>query len=153
MDTETYIIESIMSLLFTLSTFPVDSEDPSQSVQVSCLKFDEFLAKNIHSHLVDFPRTKTFRFQTYLLRMFLYFNEENLQLLEMVITEEINNDYTKFMNFFMTGVYGSFFQKQVHRVLPEMKDTLQSSLDKRIGYWFLSEQGIVIRLYGFVHKP
>ena len=109
MDTERYIIESIMSLLFTLSTFPVDSEDPIQSVHVSCLKFDDFLAKNIHPQLLYFPKTKTFIFQSYLLIMFLSLNEENLQLPEMVIIEEIKNDYTKFMNFLMTRVYGAFF--------------------------------------------
>ena len=77
-DTEKYVTESVMSLLFTLSTLPVDLEEPSQPFQVSCLKFDEFLAENIHSQLVDLPRTRTFRFQSYLLRMFLSFNKVNL---------------------------------------------------------------------------
>ena len=109
MDTKEYIIDSMISLLFTLSTYPFDSQEPSQSFQVSYLRFDEFLDENIHSQLVDFPKTRTFRFQSYLLRMFMSFNEENLQLLEMMITEEINNDYTKFMKFLMIGVYGAFF--------------------------------------------
>ena len=100
MDTDKYITYSMMSLLFTPSTFPVDSEDPSQSVQVSCLKFDEFLDENFHSQLVDFPKTRTFIFQSYLLRMFLSFNQENLQISKMAIREEINNVYTKFMKFF-----------------------------------------------------
>ena len=80
MDTDKYVIESMMILLFTLSTFPVNLEDPIESIQVSCLNFDEFLVENIHSQLVDFPNTRTFRFRSYLLRMFLSFNEENLQL-------------------------------------------------------------------------
>ena len=80
MDTDKYVTESMMILLFTLSTCPVNSEDPIQSIQVSFLKFDEFLVENFHSQLVDFPNTRTFRFRSYLLRMFLSFNEENLQL-------------------------------------------------------------------------
>ena len=78
MDTDKYITESMMSLLFTLSTCPIDSNEPIQSIQVSYLRFDKFLVENIHSQLVDFPRTITFRFQSYLLRMFLSFNKENL---------------------------------------------------------------------------
>ena len=70
MDIEKYVTNPMMSLLFTLSTFPINSEDPNQSVDVSCLKFDEFLDENIHSPQVYFPRTITFRFQSYLLRMF-----------------------------------------------------------------------------------
>ena len=80
LDTDKYITDPLMSLLFVLSTCPIESDDSSQSVQVSCLKFDEFLAENIHSQLMDFHKTKTFRFQSYLLKMFLSFNEENLQL-------------------------------------------------------------------------
>ena len=81
----------------------------SQLKQVSCLKFGEFLAENIHSHLMDFRRTKTFRFQSYLLKMFLSFNEENLQLPEMVLTEEMSKDYSKFMNFLMSEIYNAIF--------------------------------------------
>ena len=34
-----------------------------------------------------------------------------------------------------------------------MKEMLQFSLEKRIGDWFLMEEGTVIRVYGFVHPP
>ena len=65
--------------------------------------------------------------------MFLSFNEENLQLPEMVLTEEMNGDYTKFMNFLMSEVYNAIFQKKLPRVLPEMKNILQLFTEKRIG--------------------
>ena len=100
-DIDKYINEPLMSLLFTLSTCPIESGESSQSTQFSCLNFDDFLAQNIHSQLVYFPKTRTFRFQSYLLKMFFSFSEENLQLLEMVITKDINRDYRKFMNFLM----------------------------------------------------
>ena len=142
-----------MTLIFVLSNFPIKSNEPSQEVQVSCLKFDEFLAENIHSQLMDFRRTKTFRFQSYLLKMFLSVDEESLQLSEMVLNEEMSKDYTKFMNFLMSEVYNASFQKRFPRVQPEMRPILQFSTDSRIGDWFLFENGTVIRLYGFTHPP
>ena len=78
LDKYKYVTEPLMSLLFTLRTCPTDSEESSQSLWFSCLKFDEFLAENIHSHLVKFPKTRTFSFHSYLMRIVLYFNEENL---------------------------------------------------------------------------
>ena len=109
LETKKYITEPLMSLLFVLSTCPIESNEPSQAVYVSCLKFDEFLSENIHCQLMDFHRTKTFRFQSYLLKVFLSFNEENLQLPEMVLTEEMSKDYSKFMNFPMSEIYHVIF--------------------------------------------
>ena len=51
----------------------------------------------------------------------------------------------------MSEVYNSIFQKKLPRVLPYMRNTLQLSTEKMIGYWFMFEQGTMIRLYGFVH--
>ena len=109
-DTDKYVTEPLMSLLFTLSSCPIDSEDSSESAQSSCLRFDELLAENIHSQLVDFHQTRTFNFQYFLLNMFVSFNEENLQLTEMTTTDEIRRDYIKFMKFLMSEFYSAFFQ-------------------------------------------
>ena len=49
LDTNGYVTESLLSLLFVLSTFPVDSELPSQFFQSCFLKFDEFQDENICS--------------------------------------------------------------------------------------------------------
>ena len=85
--------------------------------------------------------------------MFLSFNEENLQLPEMLLTEEMIKYYTKFMNFLMSEVYTAIFQKKLPRVLPEMRNKLHLSTEKIIGDWFLFEQGTMIILYDFVHPP
>ena len=53
LDTDKYINDPLMSPLFVLSTCPINSDESSQSLQVSCLKFDEFLVENIHSQLMD----------------------------------------------------------------------------------------------------
>ena len=42
LDTYNYVNDSLRSLLFTLSTCPVESEEFSQLVQTLCFKFDEF---------------------------------------------------------------------------------------------------------------
>ena len=68
-----------MSLLFRIRM--IQSE--SQYSQSLCLKFDEFLDESIHSHLVNFQNTKHFRFQSYLIRMFLFFNEEIKMVISM----------------------------------------------------------------------
>ena len=148
LDTNKYITQPLMSLLFVLSTCPIESNESSQSMQVSCLNFDEFLAKNIHSQLINFHKTKTFIFQSYMLRMFFSLNEENLQLPKMVLTEEMNKDYIKFMNLLMSEIYISIFSKKVPQVLPEKRIILQLSIEKRIGDWFLFENRTMIRLYG-----
>ena len=62
LDTDKYIIDPLMCLLFISSTYPIDSDESSQRVHVSCLNFNEFLSENIHSQLMNFHKTKTFRF-------------------------------------------------------------------------------------------
>ena len=56
--------------------------------------------------------------------MFLTFNEDNLQLPDMVVTDEMSKYYCKFMNFIMAHGYNVFFQERLPRVLPEMKELL-----------------------------
>ena len=85
--------------------------------------------------------------------MLLFFNEENLQFPEMVLTDKINKIFFKYMNFLMFEVYKVFSQHKLPRVFPVMKEFLQFSPEKRNGDWFLLEEGIVIRVYVFTHEP
>ena len=126
---------------------------PGKYYQSCCLKFDEFLDENICSQLANFHGTKVFRFQSILLRMFIAYNEDNLQVPELEITSDMATDYCKFMNQLMAEVYDLVFQERPPRVFPEMRRILQLSHSKRIGYWFLTEFGTIIRLYNFVHNP
>ena len=57
------------------------------------------------------------------------------------------------MNFLMYEVYKVFFEHKFPKMLSVMKELLQFSPKKRIGDWFLLEEGIVIIVYGFVHQP
>ena len=72
-------------------------------------------------------------FQSLMMKMFLSFNENNLQLLEMVLTKDMCKDYNKFMNFLMAPVYEVLFQRRLPRVLLEMKKLLQLSPERRVG--------------------
>ena len=71
------------------------------------------------------------------MNMFLSYNDDYLQLPEMVMMEDMHMDYYKFMNALMAPVYEALFQKRLPRVLPEMKSLLQSSTERRVGDWFL----------------
>ena len=153
LDSNGYVTESRLSLLFILSTFPIESELPSQPFQSCCLKFDEFLAENICSQLVNFHDTRVFRFQSFLLKMFLSHNEDNLQFPKLVLKDKMTQNYCKFMNGLMAEIYSIFFQERFPTVFPKMKEALQLSPSKMIGDWFLSKFETIIRLYGFVHQP
>ena len=104
LDTNGYITESLLSILFVLSTCLVEPEIPGQSFQFCCLKFDEFLAENIRSQLANFHNSKVFRFQSFLLRMLLSYNEEYLQVPKLEITSDMTKDYCKFMNSLMAKI-------------------------------------------------
>ena len=65
--------------------------------------------------------------------MFLSHNEDSLQFPELVLTDEMNQNYCKFMNCLMEEIYIIFFQERLPRVFPDMKETLQLSPSKRIG--------------------
>ena len=84
---------------------------PGQSFQYFCLKFDEFLTENIHSQLANLHDTRVFRFQSFLLRMFLSYNEDNLQAPGLVITDDMTKNYYEFMNFLWQRYMTFYFKK------------------------------------------
>ena len=121
LDTNGYATESLLTLLFILSICLIKFELPGQYFQSCCLNFDEFLAENICSQLVNFHDTRVFRFQSFLLKMFLSHNEDNLQFPKLVITDEMTQDYCKFMNCLMEEIYNISFQERFPDIFPEMK--------------------------------
>ena len=153
MDLNQSIIEPLLSLIFTLSTCQTMSRIPNQSSPLVCLQFDKFLAKNINAQLSNLIQSRTFRFQSLLMNMFLSFNDDDLQLPEMVMIKDMHIDYCKFMNSLMAPVYEVLFQERLSRFLPEMKGMLQSSPKITVRDWFLSEDNTVIRVYGFTRQP
>ena len=71
----------------------------------------------------------------------------------MFLTNEINRNFFKYMNFLMAKVYKVFFQHKLPRVFPIMKEFLQFSPDKSISDSFLLQENIIIKVYGFTHEP
>ena len=65
--------------------------------------------------------------------MFQFFNEENLQFPEIVFNSKIKNNTFNYMNLIMAEVYKVIFQDKLPRVLPEMEEVMQFSLDRRVG--------------------
>ena len=109
MDLNQFITEPLLSLIFTLISGKIVSEALSETSPSTYLQFYEFLAKNIHSQLSNFCQSRTFRFQSFLLKMYLNYNEKNLQVLDMVIIEDMCKYYCKFMNFLMAPVHEVLF--------------------------------------------
>ena len=70
LDKDIYVLEFLKSLMFIISM----SQSEPEYLPPPFLKFDEFIAESIHSQLVNFHSTRHFRFQSYLIRMFLFFN-------------------------------------------------------------------------------
>ena len=128
------IVESVVHLEY----FPVEPKLLEKSYQSCCLKFDEFLSENIRSQLANFHGTKVFRFCSFLLRMLIAYNEEDLQVPKLEITIDMATHYCKFMNQLMDEIYNLFFQERLPRVFPEMRKILQLSHSKMIGDCFLT---------------
>ena len=57
------------------------------------------------------------------------------------------------MNVLMAPVYECLFQKRLPGVLPEMKNLLQLSLERRVGDWLLSEDSTMVRVYVVTYQP
>ena len=96
LDTDRYVTKSPMSLLFKVSTCQVESIESGQSY---CIKFDEFLGESIHSQLMNLHNTRFSIFQSYLVKMFLFFKKENLQFPKLVLMDEMSNSFSKYMIF------------------------------------------------------
>ena len=65
--------------------------------------------------------------------------EDKFQSPELVLTNEMNMNYSNFMNDLMAEVYNILFQEILPRVFLEMKELLQLSPRKMVGDWFLAE--------------
>ena len=102
---------------------------------------------------MNFHTTKNFIFQSYLVRMFLFFIEENLQFLEMLLTTEVNNSIFNYMKLIMEDIYRVILQTKIPRFFPEMEDMWQFYPNGKVGDWFLLNEHTIIRVYDFFHQP
>ena len=68
LDNGRHVSEVILGFLLSIG-----STEPESNL-VRCFNFDEFLAETIHTQLVEFPKVRFFRYQSYLLNMLLCSN-------------------------------------------------------------------------------
>ena len=59
----------------------------------------------------------------------------------------------EFVNTIMDEIYKMIFDDVLPRVLEDMRIMLQSSLEDKMGNWFLHKEFTVLRVYGFTGKP
>ena len=82
LDNDRQVQEVLVNIVYTLSQFETTSQD---------INFDEFLAENIHSQLMNFHSERTFKYQTSLLKMIVKQNWNELQKVDSdLFTENIN---------------------------------------------------------------
>ena len=68
LDNDSHINEVVLGFLLNISSI-----DP-ESHLIHCFNIDEYLAEVIHAQLVEFPKFRFFRYQSYLLNMLLCSN-------------------------------------------------------------------------------
>ena len=126
-----------------------------ESHLVHYFSIDEYLAEVIHLQLVEFPKVRFFKYQSYLLNILLSSNVSELQFLSTIFSPDLSKQINmfEFVNSIMSKMYKFLFDEVLPRVLEEMKLMLQSSSEDRIGDWFLYKYFTVLRVYGFTREP
>jgi hypothetical protein len=120
----------------------------SESGQVVCINFDEFLADTIHKQLVNFHSLRHFRYCTYLMKIFLTSNNAEIPEAESISIERNMMTSVIFINKVMSKAYQMIFNVKLPRVIEEMRIHLQNPED-RVGDWTLFINSTVIWVYGF----
>ena len=119
--------------------------------QVCVFGVDKFLNTTIHFQLAYFSKLRDFRYQSYLLNMFLCSNVSELHFINIIFFPEVPGKINmfEFVNKIMVEVFKIFFDEKLPGVLDEMKCTLKPSTESCIGDWFLYMEFIVVCFYGY----
>ena len=83
LDDDTHINEVILGFLLSIGSI-----DP-ESHSTRCFSLDEYLAEIIHTQMVEFPKVRFFRYQSYLLNMLLCSNVSELQFLSTMFSPDL----------------------------------------------------------------
>ena len=135
LDDDIHVSEVVLGFLLKMSLVSLEFE--SHPVHFSSL--DEYLVEAIHIQLVEFPKVKFFKYQSYLLNMLLCSNVTKLQFLNTMFSSDLSKQINmfEFVNSIMSEIYKLLFDEVFPRVFEEMKIMMQSSPEDRIGDWFL----------------
>ena len=93
----------------------------SESHSVHYFSLDEYLAEVIHIQLVEFPKVRFLKYQSYLLNMLLCSNVTELQFLSTIFSSDPLKQINmfKFMNSIMSEMYKLLFDEEFPRVIRE----------------------------------
>ena len=133
--------------------------------------FCKQLSVNIDRELQNFHLSRTFRYQAYLIHLFMHqqFTFMSHLHLDMVGRDHRvkptmdwcpkirstpkNKNLWWYINNFLPILYTLLHDDPPPRVIPEMFQELQSTPQLATGDWFLYEDHTVIRVYGFEGRP
>ena len=122
-DNDIHISKVVLGFLLSISLV-----DPKSHL-IHCFNLDEYLAEAIHVQLVEFPKVRFFKYQSYLLSMLLCSNVSELQFLSTIFSPDLPKQINmfEFVNTIMADMYKFLFDDVLLRVLEEMIFMLQSS--------------------------
>jgi hypothetical protein len=134
LDNDKHVVEVMLSFLLVFFN--------SESVLSVCIIFDQFIADNIHKHLVNFLSLRLIIYYTYLLKIFLETNKREFFEETFISTEFKRITFLIFINKVMYRVYSLIFNTSLPRVFDYMRSYLQPNPENKLGDWVL-----------FMHSP
>lgn len=122
-----------LTLEFLFSIYVLD-----ESVAIPKFNFAEYFEKSIRTQLVNLNSLRSFRYQAYLLHLFLYQNDSKFHDIETVLDDattivawsldirshENNIGVFNFINKIMSRIHLMIFQTTLFRISQELKDLL-----------------------------
>ena len=144
---------------------------PELDGQGELIDFCKHLSEAMDQELRDFHLTRTFRYQTYLVHLFLhqqfyFMSQFHLDILRRdhslkpavdwcpKIRSTIKNENLMwYINRFLPILYTLTHDGPSPRVIPEMIHEMQSTPQLATGDWFLYADHTILRVYGFGGKP
>ena len=152
---------SILGFLSTLS--------PRQHPEL-VFNFAKFIVNNMHYHIIKLPDEGVFKYSSYLLHLFLFFQEENFPValykmgvegkpLSVIFWTSLlrkNNSeysYKDFNDLFIKPAMSFLKKAEPPRINEEIKRISHLSENCKIGDWYLYKNHTEIRVYGALLAP
>ena len=111
LDDDIHISEVVLGFLLSISLV-----DPKSHL-IHCFNLDEYLDEVIHVQLVEFPKVRFSKYQSYLLNMLLCSNVLELQFLSTIFSPDIPKQINmfEFINTIMAKMYKLLFDDVLPR--------------------------------------
>jgi hypothetical protein len=135
------------------------------------LNYGQILADQIHYQLLEFESLRSFRYQYYLVHLFLFFKSTHFASAILRVNDEIgslllvihwtslikkkrrNVGFLECIDLFMSNSYKVIYSEPPPKIFLECKKLLRLSPDKRVGDWYIFDNYTKIRVYGCELRP